>query len=96
MEQRAIRGGWTPKPRISLRFIRQDHHHGNRTSLCTLTFTRWLADVQTQDLGPNTRIWPFVVILPGARIGAECNICSHCLIENDVIIGDRVTVKSGV
>jgi len=55
-----------------------------------------LADVQTPHLGPNTRVWQFVVILPGARIGADGNICSHCLIENDVIIGDRVTVKSGV
>ncbi len=36
------------------------------------------------------------MILPNARIGADCNICSHVLIENDVIIGDRVTVKSGV
>jgi UDP-2-acetamido-3-amino-2,3-dideoxy-glucuronate N-acetyltransferase len=24
------------------------------------------------------------------------NICSHCLIENDVVIGDRTTIKSGV
>lgn len=55
-----------------------------------------LSDVQSAHIGPNTRIWQFVVILPGARIGAECNICSHVLIENDVIIGDRVTVKSGV
>jgi serine acetyltransferase len=31
-----------------------------------------------------------------AQIGQDCNICSHCLIENDVIIGDNVTIKSGV
>lgn len=55
-----------------------------------------LADVQARNIGPNTRIWQFVVILPDARIGADCNICSHVLIENDVVIGDRVTVKSGV
>lgn len=55
-----------------------------------------LADVQTAYIGPNTSIWQFVIILPNARIGADCNICSHVLIENDVIIGDRVTVKSGV
>jgi UDP-2-acetamido-3-amino-2,3-dideoxy-glucuronate N-acetyltransferase len=36
------------------------------------------------------------VVLPGAKIGQDCNICSHCLIENDVVVGDRVTVKSGV
>ncbi|MDD5034076.1 MAG: WxcM-like domain-containing protein [Methylococcaceae bacterium] len=54
------------------------------------------AEVQSQIIGENTRVWQFVVILSGARIGSECNICSHCLIENDVVIGDRVTVKSGV
>lgn len=54
------------------------------------------ADVQTPVIGNGTRIWQFVVVLPGARIGANSNICSHCFIENDVVIGDRVTVKSGV
>lgn len=55
-----------------------------------------LADVQSQQIGAGTRLWQFVVVLSGARIGADCNICSHCFIENDVIIGDRVTVKNGV
>ena len=54
------------------------------------------SDVQSVNIGEKTRIWQFVVILPNAQIGADCNICSHVLIENDVIIGDRVTVKSGV
>src|SRR6185436_8881129 len=34
--------------------------------------------------------------LPGARIGRNCNICSHVFIENGVVIGDNVTVKCGV
>jgi UDP-2-acetamido-3-amino-2,3-dideoxy-glucuronate N-acetyltransferase len=55
-----------------------------------------LADVQTSQIGHGTKIWQFVVILPAAKIGAECNICSHCFIENDVVIGDRVTIKNGV
>jgi acetyltransferase-like isoleucine patch superfamily enzyme/dTDP-4-dehydrorhamnose 3,5-epimerase-like enzyme len=54
------------------------------------------ADVQSPHIGPNTRIWQFTVVLPSAQIGADCNICSHCFIENDVIVGDRVTVKCGV
>lgn len=54
------------------------------------------SDVQSQTIGSGSRVWQYVVILPGAVIGADCNICSHCLIENDVIVGDRVTVKSGV
>lgn len=55
-----------------------------------------MSDVQSTAIGAGTRIWQYVVILPGAQIGQDCNICSHCLIENDVVIGDRVTVKSGV
>ena len=55
-----------------------------------------LSEVATSYIGQNTRIWQFTVILSRARIGADCNICSHCFIENDVIIGDRVTVKAGV
>jgi len=54
------------------------------------------ADVQADAIGKGTRIWQHVVILPGARIGDEGNICAQCFIENDVIIGDRVTVKCGV
>ena len=54
------------------------------------------ADVHSSDIGTNTRVWQFVVILAGARIGSDCNICCHTMIESDVIIGDRVTVKSGV
>lgn len=59
-------------------------------------FSHSLADVQSKHIGVDTRIWQFVVILPDARIGRNCNICSHCLIENDVVMGNRVTVKSGV
>ena len=59
-------------------------------------FIHALADVQSTAIGAGTRIWQFVIVLPDARIGDDCNICSHCLIENDVVIGDRVTVKSGV
>jgi UDP-2-acetamido-3-amino-2,3-dideoxy-glucuronate N-acetyltransferase len=47
-------------------------------------------------VGEGTSIWQSCVVLSGAKIGANCNICAQCLIENDVILGDRVTVKSGV
>ena len=55
-----------------------------------------LSDVQSKHIGDGTNIWQFCVVLPGAVIGKDCNICSHCFIENDVVIGDRVTVKCGV
>lgn len=50
----------------------------------------------SENIGDDTRIWAFTHILKGAKIGADCNICDHVFIENDVIIGDRTTVKSGV
>ncbi len=50
----------------------------------------------SENIGDDTSIWAFTHILKGAKIGADCNICDHVFIENDVIIGDRTTVKSGV
>jgi UDP-2-acetamido-3-amino-2,3-dideoxy-glucuronate N-acetyltransferase len=55
-----------------------------------------LADVQSENIPESTRIWQFVVVLPGAILGENCNICSMCFIENDVKIGNNVTVKNGV
>jgi UDP-2-acetamido-3-amino-2,3-dideoxy-glucuronate N-acetyltransferase len=51
---------------------------------------------ETSDVGAETRIWAFAHVLAGAHIGRECNICDHVFIENDVVIGDRVTIKCGV
>ncbi|MDR0362655.1 MAG: N-acetyltransferase [Planctomycetota bacterium] len=48
------------------------------------------------NIGRNTRVWQYCVILKGAVIGESCNICSHVFIENDVRIGNNVTIKSGV
>ena len=55
-----------------------------------------LADVQSKNIGHGTQIWQFSVVLPGAKIGSNCNINCHTFIENDVVIGDNVTIKSGV
>ncbi|HAS6214060.1 TPA: N-acetyltransferase [Vibrio vulnificus] len=55
-----------------------------------------LSDVATSNIGEGTSIWQYAVILSGAKIGRNCNVCAHTFIENDVILGDRVTVKSGV
>jgi len=55
-----------------------------------------LADVQAENIGENTLIWQFALILKGAVIGRNCNINCHTFIENEVLIGDNVTVKSGV
>jgi acetyltransferase-like isoleucine patch superfamily enzyme len=52
--------------------------------------------IESCQIGDGTRVWAFAHILPGAVIGADCNICDHTFIENDVRIGDRVTIKCGV
>ena len=54
-----------------------------------------LADCQAT-VPESTRIWQFCVVLPQAKMGENCNVCSHCFIENDVEIGNNVTVKCGV
>ena len=59
-------------------------------------FVHPLAVVETQSIGRGTRIWAFAHILKGAVVGRDCNICDHTFIENDVVLGDRVTIKCGV
>ena len=54
------------------------------------------AEVKTVNIGNNTTIWQYVVILEKTQIGENCNINSHTFIENDVIIGNNVTLKCGV
>jgi UDP-2-acetamido-3-amino-2,3-dideoxy-glucuronate N-acetyltransferase len=54
------------------------------------------AEVQTDSVGADTRIWQFTIVLKRAKIGSNCNINAHCFIENDVVIGNNVTVKCGV
>lgn len=51
---------------------------------------------ESTDVGDGTRVWAFSHVLPGAVIGKDCNICDQVFVENDVVLGDRVTVKSGV
>jgi acetyltransferase-like isoleucine patch superfamily enzyme len=59
-------------------------------------FKHEAAIVETAAVGARTRIWAFTHVLSGASIGSDCNICDHVFIENDVVIGDRVTIKCGV
>lgn len=59
-------------------------------------FVHQQAICESPAIGSNTRIWAFAHVLPNAVIGSECNICDGVFIENDVVVGDRVTVKCGV
>lgn len=63
------------------------------TKLPANAFVHRQALCETYNVGAGTRIWAFAHVLPGARIGCDVNICDHVFIENDVVIGDRSTVK---
>jgi acetyltransferase-like isoleucine patch superfamily enzyme len=54
------------------------------------------AIVESPKIGSRSRIWAFAHILPNATVGKDCNICDGVFVENDVVIGDRVTIKCGV
>lgn len=58
-------------------------------------FIHTLSDVACTNIGEGTRVWQYCIIMPGAVIGRECNICHGTIIENKVSVGDRVTVKGG-
>jgi len=59
-------------------------------------FKHPLSDVQSDKIGKDTRVWQFSVILKNATVGENCNINCHTFIENDVVLGNNVTLKSGV
>jgi UDP-2-acetamido-3-amino-2,3-dideoxy-glucuronate N-acetyltransferase len=59
-------------------------------------FIHPLANVMSLNIGRDTKIWQFSIILAEAVIGENCNINCHVFIENKVLIGDNVTIKSGV
>ena len=52
--------------------------------------------MESDDIGPNTRVWAFAHVMKGARIGADCNIGDHAFVESGVRLGNNVTVKNGV
>ena len=54
------------------------------------------ARIQTDEVGPRTRIWAFAQALEGVRIGADCNICPYVFMVAGVEIGDRVTLQMGI
>lgn len=60
----------------------------------SLTYPSDSSNIFSTCIGSNTIIWQYCVILEGAIIGNECNICSHVFIENKVTVGNRVTIKN--
>lgn len=59
-------------------------------------FVHEKAICESKNVDSGTRIWAFAHVLPGAVIGRDCNLCDGVFVENDVVVGDRVTIKCGV
>ncbi|MBX3645650.1 MAG: N-acetyltransferase [Rubrivivax sp.] len=47
-------------------------------------------------LGDGCRVWHFVHISAGARIGRDCSFGQNVYVGNDVHIGDRVKIQNNV
>lgn len=54
------------------------------------------AYVEESDIGPGTRVWAFACITKGAKLGADCNVCSYAFLERGTVVGNKVTIKNGV
>ena len=67
-----------------------------KANISSQVFVHNNALCESLSIGAGTRIWAFAHILKGAQIGTDCNICDGVFIENDVIVGNRVTIKCGV
>jgi acetyltransferase-like isoleucine patch superfamily enzyme len=55
-----------------------------------------LALCESDDVGEATRVWAFAHVMPGARVGARCNLGEGVFVEGGATVGDDVTVKNGV
>lgn len=57
--------------------------------------TTAIVDLPAQ-IGARTRIWHFVHVMAGARIGRDCSLGQGCFVGGAATIGDRVRVQNGV
>src|SRR5260221_182393 len=84
------------RPRKSAHRGRPRGANGKSATLGGAFYKHPLALVETDAIGPRTRVWAWAHVMSGARVGADCNIGEHCFVESGVVLGDRVTVKNGV
>lgn len=52
--------------------------------------------VESDRVGPGTRIWAWVHVMAGAEVGRDCSIGDSCFLESGVVVGDGVTIKNCV
>jgi UDP-2-acetamido-3-amino-2,3-dideoxy-glucuronate N-acetyltransferase len=48
------------------------------------------------EIGPDTRIWHWVHICGGARIGRDCSLGQNVFVGNRVVIGNNVKIQNNV
>ncbi|MBL8377369.1 MAG: N-acetyltransferase [Burkholderiales bacterium] len=47
-------------------------------------------------IGDDSRVWHWVHVCGGARIGARCSLGQNVFVGNDVVIGDNVKIQNNV
>ncbi|MCP5182053.1 MAG: N-acetyltransferase [Pseudomonadales bacterium] len=47
-------------------------------------------------IGARSRIWHFVHVCSGARIGTDCSLGQNVYVGNDVVIGNNVRIQNNV
>ena len=47
-------------------------------------------------VGPDTKIWHWTHVSPGAKIGQRCSLGQNVFIGNNVLIGDNVKIQNNV
>ena len=48
------------------------------------------------DIGDNTKIWHWVHVCPGAKIGENCSLGQNVFVANNVLIGNNVKIQNNV
>jgi UDP-2-acetamido-3-amino-2,3-dideoxy-glucuronate N-acetyltransferase len=51
---------------------------------------------QPCEIGAGTRVWHFVHICAGARLGRDCSLGQNVMVADHVMIGDRVKIQNNV
>ena len=59
-------------------------------------FAHKTALIESDSIGPNTRIWAYAHIMKNAVVGSSCNIGNGCFLESGSKIGKNVVLKNGV
>lgn len=60
------------------------------------TYFHRAALVESDQVGPGTRIWAFAHVMRGATVGSNCNVGDHAFVESGAEIGNNVTIKNNV